>query len=63
MLIHGGLDERAPIDHAKRMRHALTEAGNPPEWLVENREAHGFREEDNRLRMYTRMLAFFDENL
>lgn len=63
MLIHGKLDERAPFAHAVAMRKALTEAGNPPAWLVENREGHGFRDEDNRLAMYTALLEFFDENI
>lgn len=63
MLIHGKLDERAPFAHAVAMRKALTQAGNPPEWLVENREGHGFRDHANRLAMYTRLLEFFDKHI
>jgi dipeptidyl aminopeptidase/acylaminoacyl peptidase len=63
ILIHGKLDERAPYAHAVAMRRALTEAGNPPEWLIENREGHGFRGHDNRVAMYTKLLAFFDEHI
>lgn len=63
MLIHGKLDERAPFAHAVAMRKALTEAGNPPVWLVENREGHGFRDDDNRLAMYSALLEFFDEHI
>jgi len=63
MLIHGKKDQRAPFEHARRMRRALIDAGNPPVWLVENREAHGFADEDNRLAMYTALLEFLDENL
>ena len=63
MLIHGKLDERAPYAHALAMRKALTEAGNPPEWLIENREGHGFRDPDNRVAMYTALLAFFDKHI
>jgi dipeptidyl aminopeptidase/acylaminoacyl peptidase len=63
MLIHGKLDERAPFAHAQAMRKALTTAGNPPEWLIENREGHGFRDHDNRVAMYTKLLAFFDEHI
>ena len=29
LLAHGDLDERAPIEHAHRMRRALRKAGNP----------------------------------
>ena len=63
MLIHGKLDERAPFAHAQAMRKALTAAGNPPEWLIENREGHGFRDHDNRVAMYTRLLDFFAEHI
>ena len=63
MLIHGRLDERAPFDQAVAMRRALIEAGNAPEWLVENREGHGFRDEANRLAMYTRLIEFFDQHI
>ena len=63
LLIHGKLDERAPYAHAVAMRRALTEAGNPPEWLVENREGHGFRDHGNRVAMYRKLLAFFDTHI
>lgn len=63
MLVHGKLDERAPIVHARRMRQALIEAGNEPVWLVENREGHGFRDAANRLALYRALLDFFEENL
>jgi dipeptidyl aminopeptidase/acylaminoacyl peptidase len=38
----------------------LIEAGNPPDWLVENREGHGFQNHQNRLAMYRKLLDFFD---
>jgi dienelactone hydrolase len=60
LLIHGKLDERAPYAHAVAMRRALIEAGNPPDWLVENREGHGFQNHHNRLAMYRKLLDFFD---
>lgn len=63
MLVHGKLDERAPFAHARKMRQALIDAGNPPQWLVENREGHGFRDHDNRLAMYTALVAFLDGHL
>jgi dipeptidyl aminopeptidase/acylaminoacyl peptidase len=63
MLVHGRLDERAPIVHATRMREALIKAGNDPVWRVENREGHGFRSEANRFALYEAMLDFFDANL
>lgn len=62
MLIHGKKDRRAPIEHAERLRDQLIAAGKPPLWLVEPREAHGFYDEDARLRMYTQLVAFLEEN-
>ena len=58
-LIHGKEDERAPFEHAKRMREALQKAGNPPEWLSEGGEAHGIFNEDHRAHVYELMLQFF----
>jgi dipeptidyl aminopeptidase/acylaminoacyl peptidase len=63
LLLHGEDDERAPFEHAKRLRAALEKAGNKPEWFVEDAEAHGFRNEGNRAAAYRRILAFFDRNL
>ena len=64
MLVHGGNDRRAPIQHYSAMVDALTAAGNPPHvTMVENREAHGFQEPDNVVRLYTRLIDFLDENL
>ncbi len=63
MLIHGKRDERAPFAQALRMRKALTEAGNPPRWLVESHEAHGFQLLESRVAMYRELLAFLDEHI
>lgn len=63
MLIHGRLDERAPIEHAHRMRAALQKAGNPPVWISESGEAHGIGSERNRVEVYEQMLAFFAKHL
>lgn len=63
MLIHGKKDQRAPIEHADRLREKLEGAGKAPVWLVEPREGHGFYDEDARLRMYTQLVAFLEENI
>jgi len=36
----GEQDLRVPITHGKRMRDALTEAGNPPVWITYSEEGH-----------------------
>ena len=63
LLLHGKEDERVPIEHAYRMRAALEKAGNPPEWLSEWGEGHGFFNEANQVEAYERMLAFFAKHL
>lgn len=64
MLVHGGRDQRVPIAQAHNLRRALKAAGNPAEvWYVEPREGHGFGNQDNRRKMYTRMLEFFDAHI
>lgn len=62
LLIHGGEDSRAPLKHAEALRKALADSGNPPAWLVEPKEAHGFYDEAARERMYARLVAFIKEN-
>lgn len=61
-LAHGGRDERAPIEHAEKLKDALTGLGRPPEWLVEPTEGHGFYDEEARLRLYARLVAFLERH-
>lgn len=63
LLAHGDLDERAPIEHALRMRKALRRAGNPPVWIRERQEGHGFVAEGNRRDYWEEVLAFLDEHI
>jgi dipeptidyl aminopeptidase/acylaminoacyl peptidase len=62
-LLHGKSDERAPYEHAVRMRAALTQAGNPPEWFTEWGEGHGFNDERHRVEAYQKILAFLDKHI
>jgi dipeptidyl aminopeptidase/acylaminoacyl peptidase len=63
MLLHGKDDERAPIEHAERMRDALRKAGNPPEWMTEWGEGHGFLDEGHRAEAFGNILDFFAKHL
>jgi dipeptidyl aminopeptidase/acylaminoacyl peptidase len=60
MLVHGGKDKRAPIEHAERLRDALLERGRPVEWVVEPLEGHGFFDELARERMYQKVVDFIE---
>ncbi len=57
-LMHGGRDRRAPATHAKRMRAALQEANNEPEWYFEQEEGHGFFDQKNKIAAYQKILKF-----
>lgn len=63
MLAAGKRDSRVSVEHSERMRDALTAAGNPPEWLVEEYEGHGFFKLENNRELYTRMASFFERHL
>ena len=63
LLAMGAEDRRVPLRHGELMRTALTEAGNPPLWLVYPDEGHGFLKTDNRLDFMTRMEAFLAQHL
>jgi dipeptidyl aminopeptidase/acylaminoacyl peptidase len=63
LLVDGSEDRVAPLKHAKLLRDALEEAGNPPEWLVETGESHGFYALEAKERLYGRLLAFLGKHL
>ncbi len=61
LLAHGGNDQRVPVAHAHMMREALEQAGNSPEWLLFEREGHGFFDVDHRIALYQKMESFLDK--
>jgi dipeptidyl aminopeptidase/acylaminoacyl peptidase len=63
LIVHGEEDPRAPIEHAYALRDALDKIDYPYEWLVEDKEGHGFYNEDNREKMYRVMLSFLHKHL
>lgn len=62
-LAAGGKDERAPIEHSKRMERALKRAGVPVETLYYPNEGHGFYTEPHRREYYARLLGFLNQHL
>ena len=63
LIVHGGLDRRAPIRHAKHLRDALEKRDHPHEWLVKNTEGHGFYRTENRVIYYDTLLDFVDRHI
>lgn len=64
MLVHGAKDERVPIKHMHALVDRMAAVGKQPEdTVVEKKEAHGFRDIENNVNLYTRMLAFFGKHI
>ena len=62
-IMHGGKDERVPIEHAERLEKALKKAGKSVETLYYPHETHGFHKHEHRVEAYKRLLAFLDKHL
>lgn len=64
MLVQGAKDVRVPISQYKLLKERLEKAGRPPEvTIVEEKEAHGFYDFDNQVRLYTEMEKFLDRHI
>lgn len=63
MLIHGGKDERVPIEHAEDLRKALNQNDHPYEWIELDKEGHGFFNSENRAEVYKNMVSFLEKHL
>ena len=62
-IVHGKDDFRAAYEHAEVMRDALDEAGKSYEWLVKDKEEHGFYTPENTVELFERVERFFDQHL
>ncbi|XHS76344.1 alpha/beta hydrolase family protein [Burkholderiaceae bacterium UC74_6] len=63
LLAYGYRDVRVPLAHGTRLRRAMQDAGNPPEWVVYDYEAHGWRLLENKIDWARRMERFLDQHL
>jgi dipeptidyl aminopeptidase/acylaminoacyl peptidase len=63
LLVAGGEDKVAPIEHSRLMERALREAGKPVETFYLDTEGHGFYKEEHRREFYARLLAFLSRYL
>jgi dipeptidyl aminopeptidase/acylaminoacyl peptidase len=62
LLVHGKKDVRVPIRNMYVLIDEMAKVGKKPEdVIVEDKEAHGFRDLQNQIDLYTRMLSFFDK--
>lgn len=64
MLVQGGKDVRVPPSQYRLLKDGLTKAGRAPEVdIFEPKEAHGFYDRDNQVRLYTAMEEFLDRHI
>jgi dipeptidyl aminopeptidase/acylaminoacyl peptidase len=64
MLVHGRKDVRVPIRNMHILIDEMEKVGKKPQYvIVEDKEAHGFRDLQNNVELYTTMLKFFDEHI
>ncbi|MFW8591943.1 prolyl oligopeptidase family serine peptidase [Glaciecola sp. 2405UD65-10] len=63
MLVHGAKDQRVPIEQAEFLAQQFDAINKPYEWLVKDKEGHGFYKPEHNLELYNKMLAFFDKHI
>ncbi len=66
MIVHGARDPRVVKQHATDLREALKDRGitlSDDEWIMKPKEGHGFRKEENRIELYTKMEKFLAKYL
>ncbi|MGO4893222.1 alpha/beta hydrolase family protein [Flavobacterium sp. W21_SRS_FM6] len=62
-LVHGGKDERVPIEQAEFLMKQLDKRNYPYELLIKEKEGHGFYKEEHRLELYEKMLQFLEKHI
>jgi len=63
LMAYGGDDRRVPIEHGERMKAALERNNVPVEYVVYEKEGHGFLLEANNLDFWKRVENFLAKNI
>ena len=64
LMAYGGKDVRVPIEHGERLHDALRkQPGAKVEWVVYDKEGHGWRAMDTRVDFWNRVARFLDANI
>lgn len=63
LIVHGGEDERAPIEQAESIISAMKQANHPYEYFLLEDEGHGFYKPEHRAAYYNRALTFLGKHL
>jgi dipeptidyl aminopeptidase/acylaminoacyl peptidase len=60
----GGKDKRLPIEHGERLRGALEkQPGARVEWVVRDKEGHGWRSFETRVDFWDRVARSLDAHI
>ncbi len=63
LVVHGENDPRVPIGEARQIIKAIQDKGGVVDSLIFPDEGHGVSKQPNTIKMYTRMMEFFDKYL
>jgi len=64
LMAYGGKDKRVPIEHGELFRDALKkQPGAKVEWVVYDKEGHGWRSMATRVDFWNRVARFLDANI
>ena len=63
LIVHGGEDQRAPIEQAESLIAALNKANHPYIYELLEDEGHGFYRPEHKLRYYEQVIKFLDVHL
>ena len=63
LIVHGGADQRVPIQNAEALRDNLKKSGKQYDWLVFPKEGHGFYTENHREALYQKTEGFLARHL
>ncbi|MEQ2351892.1 alpha/beta hydrolase family protein [Pseudoalteromonas piscicida] len=63
LIVHGGEDQRAPIEQAESLIDALKKADKPYQYYLLEDEGHGFYKPEHRLKYFKKVLEFLEEPL
>jgi len=60
-MAYGEFDQRVPLIHGEGMRDALKKNGNTYEWMVLEKEEHGFTKMETRLKLFSAIEKFLNK--